>query len=153
MASQLQWVPLGGQASKYSAEQVGPIEPNIILAKLRENQEIELEVFCEKNIGKVHAKWQAVSPAFYRLMPEVKILKAPSSGEAQQALVDKCPMKVFEVAKKGRKQEVVVKRARDCTMCRECIREEVAQEDKSVYLGKVDDHYIFTIEAVGMLAP
>ncbi len=62
-------------------------------------------------------------------------------------------MNVFEIGKKGKKQEVLVKRPRDCTMCRECIREEVAEEEKSVYLGKVEDHYIFTIEAVGMLPP
>lgn len=59
-ADQFEWIPLGNQSAKFNYEQVGPIYPKVLIAKLRENQEIELECFCEKNIGKVHAKWQAV---------------------------------------------------------------------------------------------
>lgn len=48
---------------------VRPVYENILLAKLRENQEINLEIYAEKGIGKKHAKWSPVSTAFYRLMP------------------------------------------------------------------------------------
>jgi DNA-directed RNA polymerase alpha subunit len=30
---------------------------NILMVKLRENQEIIAELFCEKGMGKTHAKW------------------------------------------------------------------------------------------------
>lgn len=44
-----------------------------------------------------------------------------------------------------------VARPRDCTMCRECIREP-GWSDK-VSLSRVADHFIFGIESVGMLPP
>lgn len=47
------------------------LHENILVAKLRENQEIYLEIYAEKGIGKKHAKWSPVSTCFYRLMPEI----------------------------------------------------------------------------------
>lgn len=44
-----------------------------------------------------------------------------------------------------------VARPRDCTMCRECIREP-GWSDK-VSLTRIADHFIFGIESVGMLPP
>lgn len=46
---------------------------DILIAKLRPGQEIEMELICEKGIGKIHAKWSPVSTAFYRLVPEITI--------------------------------------------------------------------------------
>lgn len=34
-------------------------------------QEIEMEMFCERGIGKDHAKFSPVATASYRLMPEI----------------------------------------------------------------------------------
>lgn len=44
-----------------------------------------------------------------------------------------------------------VARPRDCTMCRECIREPGWSE--KVSLSRIADHFIFGIESVGMLPP
>lgn len=44
-----------------------------------------------------------------------------------------------------------VSRQRDCTMCRECIREPGWSE--KVSLSRIADHFIFNIESVGMLPP
>lgn len=63
----LEWIPLGNQKGKYHSPV--PVHDNILLAKLRENQEINLVVYAEKGIGKRHAKWSPVSTAYYRLMP------------------------------------------------------------------------------------
>lgn len=49
------------------------LHQNILIAKLRENQEIYMEIFAEKGIGKKHAKWSPVSTCFYRLMPEITL--------------------------------------------------------------------------------
>ena len=61
------------------------VHDDIIVAKLRENQEITVEVICQKGIGKTHAKWSPVCTAFYRLMPEINILK-PIQGKKAQLL-------------------------------------------------------------------
>lgn len=47
--------------------------------------------------------------------------------------------------------EKQVARPRDCTMCRECIREPGWNE--KVSLSRIADHFIFGIESVGMLPP
>ena len=46
---------------------------------------------------------------------------------------------------------IKVARPRDCTMCRECIREPGWSE--KVSLTRIADHFIFGIESVGMLPP
>lgn len=46
---------------------------DILIAKLRPGQEIEMELICEKGIGKTHAKWSPVSTAYYRLVPDIVI--------------------------------------------------------------------------------
>jgi len=43
---------------------------------MRQNQEIIAELFCEKGIGKTHAKWSPVSTSWYRLMPKIMIKNA-----------------------------------------------------------------------------
>ncbi|GJY40728.1 DNA-directed RNA polymerases I and III subunit RPAC1 [Tanacetum coccineum] len=45
--------------------------PNIILLKLGPGQEIKLEAYAVKGMGKTHAKWSPVATAWYRMLPEV----------------------------------------------------------------------------------
>ena len=52
----------------------------ILIAKMRQNQEIIAELFCEKGIGKTHAKWSPVSTSWYRLMPKI-IIKHAIKGQ------------------------------------------------------------------------
>lgn len=49
----------------------------------------------------------------------------PVTGKQAEALVQKCPMNVFDIEDLPRKgiRQARVARPRDCTMCRECIRE------------------------------
>lgn len=49
-ASDLVWVPQGMQQETFKS--VAAVYPKILIAKLRENQEIQIEVICEKGIGK-----------------------------------------------------------------------------------------------------
>lgn len=67
----MKWVPQGNQNGKL--QPVKLVYDNIVIAKLRENQEINLEIFAEKGIGKKHAKWSPVSTCFYRLMPHITL--------------------------------------------------------------------------------
>lgn len=85
-------------------------------------------------------------------------------NEEAEDLAARCPMGVFDIedlggggsGKKGKAgagggKQAVVARPRDCTMCRECVREGPAKE--KVKLRRVADHFIFSIESVGSLAP
>lgn len=65
------WEPLVNQEKDLKVKP-RMLHDNIILAKMRENQEIELEVYCSKNIGRVHAKWSPVATAYYRLKPHIE---------------------------------------------------------------------------------
>lgn len=144
-SSSLKWVPIGQQ--KKELKEVKPVLDDIVLAKLRPGQKIHLECYAEKGIGKNHAKWSPVSTAFYRLLPEIKISKKFDHKKNAKKLVEKCPLKVFDIED----DLAVVKRPRDCSMCRECIREEGWEEN--IKLSRIKDHFIFSIESVGIYSP
>ncbi|CAD8158739.1 unnamed protein product [Paramecium pentaurelia] len=142
-SSSLIWQPKGQQAKLFAANPIRPVHSNIIIAKLRENQELNLRLICEKGVGKRHAKWSPVCTAFYKLMPSITI-KNQLDSQRQEKLASICPMKVFGI--KGNQIKVV--NPRNCTTCRECIRE-ANGFDKDVELNKIDNHFIFSIESVG----
>lgn len=134
-----------------SRKPIGMKHQDIIVAKLGPGQAIELEAHAVKGTGKIHAKWSPVSTAWYRMLPEVELLDDIFDDEAEE-LVNKCAPKVFDIEDigKGRKK-ATVSRPRNCTLCRECIREE--GWEKLVALRRVKDHFIFTVEAAGALPP
>lgn len=123
-----------------------------MIAKLRPGQEIELELFCEKGIGKTHAKWSPVSTAYYRLVPDIS-LKEPVVGQDALDLKAICPVGVFDIEDLagGNQKKAIVKDARKCTTCRECIRPEKFRE--VVDLGKRKDRFEFHVESVGIYKP
>lgn len=57
LSSQLQWVPQGEQGTVLAANPPAPTNANIVLAKLRPGQEIDMEVHAVKGVGKDHAKF------------------------------------------------------------------------------------------------
>ena len=77
VSEMLQWIPQGDQAQRFSAQPVRPVHEDILIAKLRPGQEIELEAWCEKGIGKTHAKWSPVCTASYRLLPALTFHWSP----------------------------------------------------------------------------
>ncbi|KAM3322977.1 hypothetical protein CQW23_03083 [Capsicum baccatum] len=136
---------------EFSNNPIAPKDADIIIAKLGPGQEIELEAHAVKGIGKTHAKWSPVATAWYRMLPEVVLLRDIEDDEAE-TLVKKCPVKVFDIEDIGKgKKRATVARPRACTLCRECIREE--GWDKNVAVRRVNDHFIFTIESTGALPP
>lgn len=62
-----------------------------------------------------------------------------------------CPMQVFDIEDVGGVPTAVAARPRDCTMCRECIRLEGWNE--RVQLRRKADHFLFSVESTGCLAP
>jgi len=151
-ARDLQWCPQGDQEERFGVNGVRPAFEDILLAKLRPGQSIKLECHCQKGLGQDHAKFSPVCTASYRLLPAIEF-KVPIVGADAEALVAMCPLKVFDIEDLGKGKPVGAKvsRPRDCSVCRECIRSE-GWADK-VRLARVPDHFIFKVEAVGMLSP
>ena len=115
----LVWVPKGDQKERLG--DVRPIHDDILIAKLRPGQEIEMDLICEKGIGKTHSKWSPVCTAYYRLLPDIKIT-SKIKGQDAKDLKKLCPMGVFDIEDIG--GEAFVKDKRKCTTCRECQRHE-----------------------------
>ncbi|GAB2245965.1 hypothetical protein Droror1_Dr00001458 [Drosera rotundifolia] len=123
---------------------------HIPIARLGPGQEIELEAHAVKGVGKEHAKWSPVATAWYRMLPEVVLLQ-DVSGEKAKELVQKCPRNVFDMEDFAGDIKAKVSRPRDCTLCRECIRD--GDWEQFVALRRKTDHFIFTIESTGALSP
>jgi len=144
----LQFMPQGSQAEKYKDQPIRPVFEDILIAKLRPGQAIDATCYCFKGRGKDHAKYSPVATASYRLLPEI-VLKENLTGKLAQELKQKCPMGVFDIEDSDDILRVV--RPRNCTMCRECIRD--PEWEKRVDLKRVKNYYIFSIESVGMYHP
>ena len=146
-SNSLKFVPMGKQGEKFKGgEEIKVVFNDILINKLSPGQEINLECYCIKGIGKTHAKWSPVSTAYYRLLSNINFINDVKGNDAEE-LKSLCPKKVFDV-KKGK---AYVKNIRNCTTCRECIRNE--KFNKFIELGKVNDHYEFHIESVGIYSP
>ena len=146
------FVPQGQQQQKFYSNQkkkytIGLVHDDILINKLTPGMELDLECYCVKGIGRVHAKWSPVCTAYYRLINKINILEEINGDDAEE-LKQLCPKGVFVINKKGNAE---VGNIRDCTSCRECIRQEKFKN--LIELGKVADHYEFHIESVGMYKP
>lgn len=71
LSGDLVWVPQGEQADLYAfkIKPPGPTNPNIVLAKLRPGQCVEMELHAVKGVGKDHAKFSPVGEYFPVLLP------------------------------------------------------------------------------------
>ena len=140
----LEWIPEGDQRERLG--EMKPLHDDILIAKLRPGQEIEMDLICEKGIGKTHAKWSPVCTAFYRLLPDIRIEK-PIKGDDAVELKRLCPMGVFDIEDMA----AVVGDQRKCTACRECIRHEKFAD--KINLGKKKDVFEFHVESLGQYKP
>ncbi|ENN72737.1 DNA-directed RNA polymerases I and III subunit RPAC1 [Dendroctonus ponderosae] len=151
-SKQIKWVPIGSQRSRFNESDVGPIHQDILIAKMRPGHELDLKLFATKSNGKDHAKFSPVATAFYRLLPDIKIVK-PVEGEAAFRLQKCFSQGVISVRKENDRQYAVVNEshARYDTGCRNVFRYDDLKD--SVVMSKIQDHFIFTIESVGALPP
>ena len=60
LSSQLEWSPQGEQAIVMAHNPPASANRNIVLAKLRPGQEIDMELHAVKGVGKEHAKFSPV---------------------------------------------------------------------------------------------
>ena len=162
-AHDLMWIPQGRQDKFFPDPEgvVKPVNPDILLAKMRPGQKIDIEMHCIKGIGVDHAKFSPVATASYRLMPTIDIIK-PILGPDANKFARCFPRGVIAVeevteseariegsdyeGKAGEKKAVVKDPFRD-TVSRECLRHE--EFKGKVKLGRVRDHFIFGVESTG----
>lgn len=60
LSSQFSWQAKGEQSAVFANNPPAPINPNIVLAKLRPGQEVNMELHAIKGVGKDHAKFSPV---------------------------------------------------------------------------------------------
>ena len=141
--------------------EVEAVNPDILLAKLRPGQKIEMEIHAVKGIGADHAKFSPVATATYRLLPDIKITKPILGTDAVKfsrcfppGVITLDTVSAEEASKRGSRyeghegeQKAVVSNPFKDTVSRECLRHE--EFEGKVKLGRVRDHFIFNIESVG----
>lgn len=162
-AKDIIFTPIGKQVHEFSEENgvIRPVSPEILIAKMRPGQEINLEMHARKGRGGDHAKFSPVATASYRLMPTIDIVK-PILGDDARKFARCFPKHVIgfedfteeDAAKAGGdyvkqvgEKKAVVKNAFNDTVSRECLRHPEFQD--KVKLGRVRDHFIFSVETTG----
>lgn len=161
-AKDIVFKPFGRQEEHFSGENaIVATNPDILIAKLRHGQSIDVEMHAIKGIGSDHAKFSPVAPATYRLLPTITITKPIIGKDAEkfQKCFPKGVIGLEAVTKKeasqqgsgyeghaGEMKAVVVDAMKD-TVSRECLRHDEFKD--KVKLGRVRDHFIFGIESVG----
>ncbi|XP_040283597.1 DNA-directed RNA polymerases I and III subunit RPAC1 [Bufo bufo] len=149
--SHMKWLPQGNQADLFpETDPPRPVHPDILIAQLRPGQEIYVVMHCVKGIGKDHAKFSPVATASYRLLPEITLLR-PVEGELAERLCRCFSPGVMSVDVVKGKKVARVENARMDTCSREIFRHDDLKN--LVKIGRVRDHFIFSIESTGILAP
>uniref|UniRef100_H2MZM7 DNA-directed RNA polymerases I and III subunit RPAC1 n=1 Tax=Oryzias latipes TaxID=8090 RepID=H2MZM7_ORYLA len=144
----INWVPLGNQADVFADSRIGAVHDDIVIAQLRPGQELDVVMHCVKGIGKDHAKFSPVATASYRLLPDITLMEQVEGEKAER--LKRCFSRgVIDLEDvRGKKVAKVVNSRLDT-----CSREVLRHKDLKnlVKLGRVRDHFIFTIESTGSL--
>lgn len=146
------WMPQGDQEDRFP-NGIRPVHDDILLAKLRPGQEIELEAHGRRGDGKDHAKFSPVATACYRLYTEVELLE-PVYDELAEELAHLYEPGVFELVPSkvaGKRVEAKVCNPYACTMSRNYMRNPILE--KAVRMRRIPRHFIFSVESVGMTKP
>lgn len=161
-AKDIRFKPFGRQLEYFSGENaIQTTNPDILIAKLRPGQCIDVQMHAIKGIGSDHAKFSPVATASYRLLPVINITKPILGRDAEKfarcfprgvigfETVTKVEAKQKDSGYEGHEGErkAVVKDAMKDTVSRECLRHE--EFEGKVKLGRVRDHFIFSIESLG----
>lgn len=141
--------PQGSQSTTFAPpNDIRPVNPDILIAKLRPGQKIHVLCHCIKGIGADHAKYSPVATASYRLLPSIHI-KSPILGADARKFARCFPKGVIKLeddTESGQKVAVVADPMKD-TVSRECLRHDEFKD--KVQLGRIRDHFIFSVESTG----
>lgn len=118
------------------------INKEMPVVKLKENQELKLEMEAIMNSGAEHVKWQPAIVS-YKELPEIKSKSAKIRNA--QKIVENCPKKVLEV-KAGK---IVLKNPYECLLCGYC--EDLSGEQ--IELVTSSSSFVLTVETLGQYSP
>ena len=136
-AKDIEFKPFGRQSNYFSGKDViAPTNPNILIAKLRPGQCIDVDMHAIKGVGSDHAKYSPVATASYRLLPTITITKPILGKDAekfakcfQRGVIALETVTKKEAAQKGSgyeghegEKKAVVKNPAADTVSRECLR-------------------------------
>ena len=155
--------PQGNQHKQFPEPDgmVRPVNPDVLLAKLRPGQVVDLEMFAIKSIGADHAKFSPVATATYRLLPTIDIMSPILGNDARKfarcfpkgvighedVTEEESGMVGGELEGKAGEKKAVVRNTFKDTVSRECLRHD--EFKGKVRLGRVRDHFIFSVESTG----
>lgn len=146
-SGQIKWIPKGKQGTLYKEADVGPIDDDILISKMRPGHEFDIKMLAVKGIGKDHAKFSPVATASYRLLPVIRLKREIKGRDAH--LLQKCfSPGVIEIDKS---ECAYVKNARYDNCSRNVFR--YTHLADAVELSRVRDHFIFNVESLGALKP
>jgi len=146
LSGAFKWVPIGDQQNWLS--EVRTVHDDIVVAKLRPNQEIEARCHCVKGIGRDHAKFSPVATASYRLLPQIELTEKVTGERAVK--LQKCFNKgVIELVKDHGEKVAQVADARKDMCSRNILRFDDLKD--SAILSKKKDHFIFNVESTGAM--
>jgi DNA-directed RNA polymerase I and III subunit RPAC1 len=160
-SSQLEWLSAGSELPEdtktmFESDQsllldsVNPVHDDILIAKLRPGQTIQLECHCVKGVGEEHAKWSPVATTWYKLYPEVALLQDSPSADMSNILCEELPG-LFYIDK----DVLCVDDAINHEKLLEKVRR-MSGEDQFrgvIQLRKRKDKFIFIIESTGAWKP
>ena len=149
-----------------------PVHDDILLARLRPGQRIELEAHATVGTGAEHAKWSHVATAWYRLQPELFVAGSSESDESESekaspssssritaedadALAEELPGLVSVRGSGASRRAVLAAPARGNERLLEKARR-LSGEPRfagKLALRRAKDHFIFCVESVGALPP
>lgn len=146
------WVPQGDQEKRFP-NGIRPVHDDILIAKLRPGQEIELEAHARYGLGQDHAKYSPVATAAYRLYTNVEILEPVYDEDAEQLahLYEPGVFELIPAEVPGKRVTVKVVNPYACTMSRNFLRNPTLA--KAIKMTRIPQHYIFSVESVGMHKP
>ncbi|KAH8676075.1 DNA-directed RNA polymerase [Xylariales sp. PMI_506] len=154
--------PTGDQANIFAGDGIiRPTNPDILIAKMRPGQVLDMEMHMHKGVGSDHSKYSPVATASYRLLPTINILKPILGADAKkfQQCFSPGTIKLEKVTRQEAKQagsgyeghegelKAVVDNPMNDTVSREVLRHE--EFEGKVKLGRKRDHFIFSIESTG----
>jgi len=70
-SSDIRWEPAGMQSEVFATNPPAPTNKNIVLAKLRPGQQMEMEMHAVKGVGKDHAKFSPVGRCCPFPLPQI----------------------------------------------------------------------------------
>jgi len=129
--------------------------PPILLAKLRQGQEIDVVAIAKKGVGKEHAKWTPACAVTYKNEPMIEIRQSrlDELNDAQRReFVNSCPSRVFKMDDSTKK--IDIEDSLLCTFCGECTKKAATMNVPDlVSIRDKEDRFMFNLETSGALTP